>query len=257
MNGLNVFTSNRMEILAEQLARIVREPLPSPLSPEIIVIQSKGMERWISMEIAGHNGICANCFFPFPNTFLHEMFKIVIPDLPDASPFDPSTMTFRIMKLLPECLRLPGFESLKQYLADDDFGIKLFQISRKISDLFDQYIIFRPEMIFNWENGKEHHWQAHLWRKLTSAVKHLHPAGIRKIFLEKIRNPPNQPSNFPKRISVFGISYISLFHLETIVEISKYSQVNLFCMNPCKEYWGDIVSERESPAMTRRSTPLA
>ena len=246
MNGLNIFTGNRMEILAEQLAQIVREPLPSPLSPEIIVVQSKGMARWVSMEIAAHNGICGNCFFPFPNTFLHEMFKIVIPDLPDESPFDPSIMTFRIMKILPECIHLPGFENLKQYLTDDDLGMKLFQISQKIADLFDQYIVFRPEMVFNWENGKGHHWQAHLWRRLSSGEKHLHRAGIRKAFLEKLRNSPHQTNNFPKRVSIFGISYIPSFHLELIVEISKYTQVNLFFMNPCKEYWGDIVSHRET-----------
>jgi exodeoxyribonuclease V gamma subunit len=246
MNDLNIFTSNRMEILAEQLARIVREPLSSPLSPEVIVVQSKGMARWISMALAGHNGICANCFYPFPNTFLYEMYKIVISDLPDESPFDPSTMTFRIMKTLPECTQLPGFESLKQYLIDDDMGMKLFQISREIADLFDQYIVFRPEMVFNWENGNEHHWQAHLWRKLSSGVKHLHRAGIRKTFLEKLRNSPHQLDNLPKRVSIFGISYLPLFHLETIVEISKHTQVNFFVMNPCKEYWGDIVSDRET-----------
>ena len=252
MNGLNIFTSNRMEILAEQLARIVRGPLPSPLSPEIIVVQSKGMARWISMALAKHNGICANSFFPFPNTFLHEMFKMVIPDLPDESPFDLPTLTFRIMKILPECIQLSGFESLKHYLSDDDTGMKLFQISREIADLFDQYMVFRPEMIFNWENGKEHHWQARLWRRLSFPEKQLHRAGIRKIFLEKLRKTPHQTFNFPKRVSVFGISYLPLFHLEAIVEISKYTRVNLFFMNPCKEYWGDIVSGRESRKFKNR-----
>ena len=89
MHGLKIYTSNYMEILAEQLARTVREPLSSPLSPEIIVVQSRGMERWVSLELARHNGICANCHFPFPNVFLEEFFKKMIGDLPDESPFDP------------------------------------------------------------------------------------------------------------------------------------------------------------------------
>ncbi len=36
-------------------------PLSDPLGQEIIVVQSKGMERWLSMQLARHHGICANC----------------------------------------------------------------------------------------------------------------------------------------------------------------------------------------------------
>ncbi len=252
MNGLNIFTSNCMETLAEQLALIVRAPLSSVLSPEIIVVQSRGMERWVAMELARHNGICANCFFPFPNTLLQEMFKKTIQDNPEESPFDPLTMTFKIMKVLPECLHLPGFESVKRYLADENTGMKLFQISKRIADLFDQYLVFRPEMIFNWEKGRDRHWQADLWRKISCGNEHLHRAGLRKVFLENIRTSPRQTEHFPDRISIFGISYLPIFHLEAFVEISRHSQVNLFLMNPCKEYWGDIVSDRETRKIRKK-----
>ena len=86
MDGLHLYTSNRMEILAEQLARVIRTPLPTPLTPEIIVVQSRGMERWIAMELAGFNGVSANCSFPFPNAFLDSVFKTIMPDLPDRLP---------------------------------------------------------------------------------------------------------------------------------------------------------------------------
>ena len=254
MNGLNIFTSNHMETLAEQLAFIVRTPLSSPFSPEIIVVQSRGMERWIAMELSRHNGICANCFFPFPNTFLQEMFNKIIPDIPEESFFDPLTMTFRIMKVLPECIHIPGFESLKRYLADENTGLKLFQISERISDLFDQYLVFRPDMIFRWEKGKDNHWQANLWRKISSGKKHLHRAGLWKAFLEKIKKSPRQIEHFPERVSIFGISYLPPFHLEAFAKISRHSQINLFLMNPCKEYWGDIVSDRESRKMRKKNT---
>ena len=45
MAGLSMYTSNRLEILAKQLATVVQTPLADPLSPEIIVVQSRGMER--------------------------------------------------------------------------------------------------------------------------------------------------------------------------------------------------------------------
>ena len=69
-------------------------------------------------------------------------------------------MTFKIMNVLVLHCHLPGFESLKRYLVHDKNGMKRFQISQKIADLFDQYLVFRPEMIFSWEKGKEDHWQA-------------------------------------------------------------------------------------------------
>ncbi|MBU0697878.1 MAG: exodeoxyribonuclease V subunit gamma, partial [Proteobacteria bacterium] len=121
---LNIYTSNRLEILAEQLARIVREPLPSAISPEIIVVQSRGMEQWVSMALARHNGICANCAFLFPNAFLQELFKNLVPELPDKTAFDPAVLTFRVMKMLPTCIQKPGFESLRTYLENDSNNLK-------------------------------------------------------------------------------------------------------------------------------------
>ncbi len=252
MHGLKIYTGNHMEILAEQLARTVREPLSSPFSPEVIVVQSRGMERWVSLELARHNGICANCLFPFPNVFLEEIFKKLIVDLPDESPFDPVTMTFRIMKVLPSCIHLSGFESLKKYLLDDIKGLKLFQISEKIADLYDQYLVFRPDMMLRWEKGKENHWQAQLWRQLLPPEENRHRARLRKIVFEKIRKQPHQIKNFPSRVSIFGISYLPPFHIEAFVEISRLSQVNLFLMNPCREYWADIVSGQETIKIRKR-----
>ena len=252
MHGLKIYTSNHMEILAEQLARIVREPLSSPFAPEIIVVQSRGMERWVSLELARHNGICANCRFPFPNVFLEEIFKKLIVDLPDESPFAPVTMTFRIMKLLPSCIHLSGFESLEKYLLDDIKGLKLFQLSEKIADLYDQYLVFRPDMMLRWEKGKENHWQAQLWRQLSLPDENRHRARLRTIIFEKIRKQPHQIENFPGRVSLFGISYLPPFHIEAFVEISRLSQVNLFLMNPCREYWADIVSDQETIKIRKR-----
>lgn len=257
MDRLNIYTGNSMEVLAEQLAGTVRKPLSSPIDPEIVVVQSGGMARWVSLELARHNGICANCFFPFPNRFLSEIFKKLIPDLPEESPFDPMTMTFKIMKMLPACVRLPGFTSLKRYLLDDTNGIKLFQLSQRIADLFDQYLVFRSDMIFRWESGEENHWQAQLWRKLSSKEKHRHRAGLRKIFFERIRKAPVQKEDFPERVSIFGISYLPPFYLEVFVELSRRCPVNFFLMNPCSAYWADIVSDRELKKIKKKYNPSA
>jgi exodeoxyribonuclease V gamma subunit len=251
-----------MEILAEQLAQMTRNPLPSPLMPEIIVVQSRGMERWISMQLATFNGISANCSFPFPNAFLEKIFKIIKPDLPEISPFDPSILTFRLMRIIPNCLGLKGFENLKSYLADDDNQLKLFQLSGKIADLFDQYLVFRPELIFEWEAKKEkkkpsHTWQAKLWRELVGEIGNWHRARLRKKLFQHIKQFRIDPSSLPARVSIFGISYLPLFHLQAFAALSHLIQINIFIVNPCQEYWADIVSDREIKRIRHKHARVA
>ncbi len=256
MPDFNVFFSNRLEILGEQLARIVRTPLCSPLTPEIVVVQSRAMERWISMELARHNGISANCRFPFPNAFLRELFKCFIPDLTEPSPWDPEIMSFTIMKLLPSCLDLPRFSNIKAYLKQDANRLKLYQLSDKIADLFDQYLVFRPELVFRWEkndipDNQDQAWQAILWQKLVEINGTLHRARLRKKVFDAFNAGTVDRSTLPERVSIFGVSYIPLFHLETFAVLSKATPINFFLLNPCKEYWTDIISAKQHQRIRR------
>jgi len=243
--ALRLFTSNLLETLAEKLAEVVNVPLKSALDEEIILVQSKGMERWISMELARRHGICANCRFPFPNVFVNEMFRIVIPNIPERTLFDPEVMTWRIMQILPSCVKKQGFESLRTYIEDTGGNLKRYQLSGRIADTFDQYLLFRPEMISRWEKGEEGHWQAVLWRELVKSNNKDHRAALGKAFLAALRKSSSGTYSFPERISVFGISALPRFHMQVLDGISQFTEVNLFLMNPCKEYWGDILSDRE------------
>ena len=256
MPGLNIFTSNKLEILAAQLAQQLKTPVSDSLRPEIIVIQSAGMECWISQEIARHNGICANIDFPFPNAFLDQIAQQVMPDDSGPSLFEPDVLMFRIMKTLPECIVSPGFERLKAYLSDDANRLKELQISSKLADLYDQYQVFRPEMIFRWEQGgklkpSEDPWQAELWCRLQNGRQNRHRANQQRELIETIQTHPDLFSGWPQRIFMFGISYLPLFHLETFAVLSQVVETNVFLLNPCQEYWGDIVSEKQMQRIRR------
>ncbi len=243
--GLHIYVSNRLEVLAQQLAETVRIPISSPFQPETVIVQSRGMERWVSLALARHNGICANVSFPFPNAFVQEISRRIDPKLPEKSPFDREVMTFRIVKRLPVCIDQPGFEDLKTYLSEDERGLKRYQLSQHIADAFDQYLVFRPEMIFTWESGKENHWQARLWRELVAETETPHRAQIRSDLIHAMQDRPDAGNTLPERINIFGISYLPRFHMEVFAALSKHISVNLFLMSPCREYWADIVSDHE------------
>jgi exodeoxyribonuclease V gamma subunit len=249
MAGLRLYTGNRLEILAGRLAERISHPFPSPLHSEVIVVQSRGMQRWLSMELARHHGICANIRFPFPNAFLDEIFSAVVPEYEKPADDDPEVMAWRIMALLPSQSQNRAFENIRSYLKDDHEDIKLYQLSRRIANLFDQYLIFRPDTILAWEAGQTGHddelWQAELWRQLLKADKRPHTASLRRIFLERMDSSFPAATGLPERISLFGISWLPHFHTEVFYEISKQIDVNLYLMNPCREFWTDIRSDRE------------
>jgi len=240
--GMRLYTSNRLEKLAENLADTVTVPLASPLDKEIILVQSRGMERWVSMELAKRHGISANTQFPYPNHFVQDTFRKILSDLPERSPFETGIMTWKIMKLLSTCIARPEFKSLRDYLGDSEVNLKRLQLSERIADIFDQYLLFRPEMIFRWERGQEGHWQAVLWRELIKETGKGHRAEEGNAFFEAIKRVPSNEHGLPERISIFGISALPRFHIQVLAAISRFTQVNLFLMNPCREYWGDILS---------------
>ncbi|MBP1741891.1 MAG: recC, partial [Deltaproteobacteria bacterium] len=251
MGSFRVFTSNRLEILAGQLGLVLQETLPSVFDPEIIVVQSKGMERWICLQLAERHGVCANCRFPFPNTFVQEIFQRVLQNLPNPYLFDPPMMTWRVMKALPKLIEEPAFEPLRIYLERGRSDLKRFQLSQRIADLFDQYLLFRPEMMFQWETGKAQHWQAMLWRELVEGHEHEHRAALAKELFTAIERGTDRPPGIPRRISVFGISALPRFYVQMFAFLSQIAQVNLFLMNPSQEYWGDILDTWEMKKRAR------
>ena len=84
---LHIHSSNRLEELVQALSTVIKSnPLP-PLTQETIVVQSQGMERWVSMKLAEQLGVFAHGSFPFPDAMLWRIFKETLGTLPDISPF--------------------------------------------------------------------------------------------------------------------------------------------------------------------------
>jgi exodeoxyribonuclease V gamma subunit len=249
MSGLIIHTGNRLEMLGQQLAEDISISLSSVFEPEIIITQSPGMARWVAMQLAVHNRISANLVFPYPNTFLNLLCQRLSLDAPmPDDPFDPLNMTFSIMKNLPACLSRQGYEGLRNYFHEDRRQLKLLQLSRKIADLFDQYLVFRPDMIAAWETGQneisEGAWQADLWREIAVGKEHLHRVNLHTELIGKLEGGRVAADVLPQRVSVFGISYLPAFHLNILSALSSRVPVNWYCLSPCRQYWGEVVSDR-------------
>ena len=112
-----VYASNRMEVLLEYLAEVISEPLPSPFDKEVILVQSKGLERWLVQQLAHCQGIWANGTFPFPNAMMRRIFSAILGPQPDISLFSPDVMALRILGIAA-CLHTPAWLSQPRELPE-------------------------------------------------------------------------------------------------------------------------------------------
>jgi exodeoxyribonuclease V gamma subunit len=244
---LQVHHSNRLEVLADKLCELLASPAGPPLEAETVVVQSTGMARWLALRVAASMGVAANLRFPFPAAYLWEAYqKVLDDDLPaPRSKFRPGVMTWRLMHLLPQMTEEPGFETVRSYLRAGD-ELARFELASRIADSYDAYLVYRPDWIAAWEQGpgKDAPWQARLWPALRAGLDE-HRVDLQRRFLERLRSIPGPLARLPARSAVFGISTMPPAYLQAIEALAAHQDLHLFVLNPCREYWGDIVSERE------------
>ncbi len=249
--SFTIYTSNRMELLVEYLAQVLRrQPLP-PLVPETVVVQSQGMARWLAMELAGRYGVWANGSFPFPNAFLGQLFARILGEKPALDQWQRPVLAWRLMDLLPELRQEQAFGPVAAYATTP---LKSYQLSTALADLFDQYVIYRPELIRAWEGGAEaHSWQAMLWRRLRADIDQPHRVDLFDRCLELLGKGEFWAASLPPRLAIFGISSLPPLHLQLFHALGRHLEVNIFFLNPCAKEWGRIMPEAAISRLERAS----
>ncbi|MEZ8823489.1 exodeoxyribonuclease V subunit gamma [Vibrio amylolyticus] len=261
-----VYHSNQIDILKSLLVELVRHnPLENPFEKEQILVQSPGMSQWLKMELAKEFGIAANIEFPLPATFIWELFTQILPDVPKRSAFNKEAMTWKLMHLLPSQLSQEEFQPLARYLEDDEDQSKLYQLVEKIADIFDGYLVYRPEWIASWEAGKtvdelegEHPWQPLLWLALYDYTAALgqspyHRANLYEEFIDTLSHYQGSFENLPKRLFVFGISSLPPRYMDALKAIGEHIDVHLMFANPCRYYWGDVRDQKYLSRLAAKS----
>ncbi|UXK13056.1 exodeoxyribonuclease V subunit gamma [Erwinia pyrifoliae] len=249
----HVYHSNQLDVL-KMLAcwQIENQPLRDPLRSEVVLVQSPGMAQWLQMSLAEEFKIAANIDFPLPASFIWDMFVRVLPEIPKESAFNKSSMSWKLMAILPGMLPGEAFTMLRHYLSDDDDKRKLFQLASRVADLFDQYLVYRPQWLNGWEKGQltealgdAQIWQAPLWAALVEYTRRLgqpewHRANLYRRFISRLENSSTRPPNLPDRVFICGISALPPVYLQALQALGKHIEIYLLFTNPCRHYWADI-----------------
>ncbi|AOM42298.1 exodeoxyribonuclease V subunit gamma [Xenorhabdus hominickii] len=250
-----VYHSNQLDILKELMAILIGEnPLSDPFGKDVILVQSPGMSQWLQIQLAEKLGIAANMEFPLPATFIWQMFTQILADVPKEGAFSKDAMKWKLMRLLPTLLTETEFSALSHYLDQDIDKRKIHQLAGRIADLFDQYLVYRPQWLESWENGQlvdglnsNQLWQKRLWSELTEYTRELqqplwHRANLYRRFVSTLEEGSFRLESLPSRIFICGISALPPAYLQVFKALGQHIDIHLMFTNPCQYYWGDIQS---------------
>ncbi len=271
--GLLVLHGNRLEDL-HQLVLYCQQRWPLPaLEPDVVLVQSNGAGEWFKAAQARAQGISAAARVELPSRFVWDIYRRVLGagELSARSPLDRHALVWRLLRLLPACRTLPGFESVAAFLRDDD-PLRVLQLAQRLADLYDQYQVYRADWLEAWERGErvlpdaggrpralapEQAWQARLWNMLLDTLDEHERALVRpqvhRRALERLRRGAAGSFDLAPRVCLFGAATVAPAVLDLLVALSRHAQVIVAVPNPCRFHWADIVEGREllRPALRR------
>lgn len=248
-SNIQLYLSNHLENLADALIEKIRSELGNPLAPNHILVQSRGMARWLNLRIADRTGIQMNIKYLFPRAFIDQLLSglLEIDPIPDCAPYSQNGLFWRIYKQLPDWADNSNDKNLKQYLKSDQpksTYLRKYQLALKLAGLMDQLQIYRGDVLNKWsKTDLNRHWKSLIWKDL--AADHSHFPGLVDEWNNRLDTAETRPPTWPDSIHVIGISTLPAVYLDLLKKASKWVPVSLYLTQPSPLYWGDQLSRKK------------
>ena len=257
-----IYQSNLLENLLQQLLAVCTDTPPAdPFTQEVIVVQHAGMAQWLSQQWAMHMGIATLLVFPLPARAIGQLYDRIAGIKKEEDLWRTPVLRWRIQRHLPDLTSHPAFASLAAYLKDDLLGDKLYQLAGRVASVFDQYLVYRTDMLLAWEDmADEENWQTLLWRRLANEEPRHRAQHL--LQLKGLLAEPLGHGMLPERLHLFGINSLAPVYLDIFARMSQQSEVHLYQLSPCRTDWFDLVPAKKqaqseaADALLAFSSPL-
>ena len=254
---IDVYESTSFESLWHEFERSIAAPLSSPLAPETIVVPARGWESWFSRRLAEQRGCWAQFRFLLPGQWISETLVNCL-DADQAPNREQDALPWIIAHLLPGLLDDDAFGAVRSYLFQPEGGTdpqRLIDLSRCISDLFDRYLLHRPELITAWYQGSDWPdcgvptppaaaWQRRLWQAITQNENSRYRSVSAMADDLKTSIQPGT-DQIPERLSFWLSGSVVPAHLRFLEAVGEHCNVGLYVLTPACEYWGDMHGRRQ------------
>ncbi|QJB41135.1 exodeoxyribonuclease V subunit gamma [Chitinophaga oryzae] len=247
--------SNSLNSLAAGLSDDLKAAGNGVFQPHYIITQTEGMNNWLKLQLAYKMGIAANCRFMKPNDLLFHLYLLL--GGPFTQVLSPQNLSWLLFKLMGEPEFAEKYPEVAAYFneGEGESELKRMGLAEKVADLFDQYQVYRPEMIKEWSQAnpaslKDDEWQAWLWAKVKAVSGSALPDKtlVGNYILETLfyKGPHAGLASKMPAVHLFGLSIITAYHIKILHELSSYIDIHFHIINPAPVvYWFDDKSEKQ------------
>jgi exodeoxyribonuclease V gamma subunit len=260
--ALKLYISNDIEKLADKLISDLNASETTVFQKDHIVVQTEGLRRWLSIQIAKKNGIFANFEFISPNRLISDLFRMV--SLKNPEIYNTNNLKWIIFNLMDEPEFREIFPNIAEYYTNDK--IRQLQLATKTADLFDQYSFYRPDYIRNWnsdeanllnhELSRQEQWQMWLWQNIHRIFGDQNPDNVemRDELLKILESGNEKVRSKYRKLYLFGFSTLTQFHVDVLLQLSNgIIDTDFYLFNPAPElYWLQDINEKTKSKIERR-----
>jgi len=256
LRGLRVYRASRLEALVAPLESLLDAWLPEDLlAPQTVLAAHPGIQRWLTRELARRRGaadVVANLDVILPGTWLESEMQTRAGQTAQPA-YRREVLRWRVLDAL-DAIEDP---SLSRYLDGADRR-RRFQLADRIAALYARYLVYRPDWLAAWEQGRSsvptRSFLAPLWRRLRTDIAGAHRGELmRSWFDARRRAAPESVMVAP--LHVFGLSHLPPPELALLRAEARHRLVCLYFPDPCVEFWAGLGDDRSRLQRLRQFGP--
>ena len=139
---------------------------------------------------------------------------------------------------------------------DEQINVNSWDLANNIAEIFDDYILYRPEVIKQWlskkakkasrENSvnKNIIWQEILFNFLYKKInKDPFCIQVEKA-IQRLKKDDISKLDYPKNLYIYGISSLAPLQIDLIQAFSKVINIKIYLISPCNDLWQRCESRR-------------
>ncbi len=240
------------ELLAEELK------ICPPLITENleIAVPNYFFGKWLSEQITIKNKISALYEFKTISNYTESLLTKFFPGI-DMGLWNFESIKWGIIDSLEELDAFKESFPLRNWInkyLDNKKTIDgdLYNLTKKITNNFIDYLIFRPEMISEWSRyeinsinlfknlNPDQFWQPILYKLLEKKI-YEKPSCLYMIeVIKNLRKNKNFQIKIPNQIYIIADNNLSKLHINFYSELAKFTNVNLYLLSPGDDFWNRI-----------------